>query len=170
MNFTYESIYNIIRDFRGANKSKYNNKYFDNPSKYYFKLFFYFNQGGLLDSRKMTDTSTDVDYVDNAITYLDRNMEWNRCELLELFIKLLQEINTNTPWYFAEVEGLSDEELEAKFEDEFENADEGVVTEEDNIDPSVSDEDEGENAAEEVENALNIIRARLKESMTAPVE
>lgn len=108
MNFTYESIYNIIRDFRGANKSKYNNKYFDNPSKYYFKLFFYFNQGGLLDSRKMTDTSKDVDYVDNAITYLDRNMEWNRCELLELFIKLLQEINTTTPWYFSEVEGLSE--------------------------------------------------------------
>jgi hypothetical protein len=65
-------------------------------------------------------------------------------ELLAKYCKTVEEIP------FA-VEGLSDEELEAKFEEEFENADEGVVSEETNTDPSVSDEGEGEGAeAEEV--------------------
>lgn len=67
-------------------------------------------------------------------------------ELLAKYGKTAEEI----PF---EVEGLSDEELEAKFEEEFENADEGVVTEEDNIDPSVSDEVEGEDIAATIENA-----------------
>ena len=67
-------------------------------------------------------------------------------ELLAKYGKTAEEI----PF---EVEGLSDEELEAKFEEEFENADEGVVTEEANIDPSVSNEDEGENTVEVVANA-----------------
>lgn len=57
-------------------------------------------------------------------------------ELLAKYGKTVEEI----PF---DVEGLSDEELEAKFEEEFENADEGVVSEENNTDPSVSDEGEG---------------------------
>lgn len=69
-------------------------------------------------------------------------------ELLAKYGKTVEEI----PF---DVEGLSDEELEAKFEEEFGTADEGVTTEEDNTDPSVSDEGEGaevvENNAEEVE-------------------
>ena len=81
-------------------------------------------------------------------------------ELLAKYGKTVEEI----PF---DVEGLSDEELEAKFEEEFETADEGVVSEETNTDPSVSDEGEGastedvdgvddaevvENATEEVDN------------------
>jgi hypothetical protein len=57
-------------------------------------------------------------------------------ELLAKYSKTAEEIS-------FDVEGLSDEELEAKFEEEFGNADEGVVTEENNTDPSVSDEGEG---------------------------
>lgn len=59
-------------------------------------------------------------------------------ELLAKYSKTAEEIS-------FDVEGLSDEELEAKFEEEFGNADEGVVTEENNTDPSVSDEGEGAN-------------------------
>ena len=64
-------------------------------------------------------------------------------ELLAKYGKTVEEI----PF---DVEGLSDEELEAKFEEEFENADEGVVSEENNTDPSVSDEGEGADVVEEV--------------------
>lgn len=60
-------------------------------------------------------------------------------ELLAKYSKTAEEIS-------FDVEGLSDEELEAKFEEEFGNADEGVVTEENNTDPSVSDEGDGVNA------------------------
>ena len=72
-------------------------------------------------------------------------------ELLAKYGKTVEEI----PF---DVEGLSDEELAAKFEEEFGNADEGVVSEETNADPSVSDEGEGASAddadtAEVVENA-----------------
>ena len=64
-------------------------------------------------------------------------------ELLTKYGKTVEEI----PF---DVEGLSDEELEAKFEEEFGAADEGVVSEESNAAPSVSDEGEGAEAAEEV--------------------
>ena len=57
-------------------------------------------------------------------------------ELLAKYGKTAEEIS-------FDVEGLSDEELEAKFEEEFGSADEGVVPEGDNTDPSVSDEGEG---------------------------
>ena len=58
-------------------------------------------------------------------------------ELLAKYGKTVEEI----PF---DVEGLSDEELEAKFEEEFGNAYEGVVSEETNTDPSVSDESDHE--------------------------
>ena len=60
-------------------------------------------------------------------------------ELLAKYSKTAEEIS-------FDVEGLSDEELEAKFEEEFGNADEGVVAEENNTDPSVSDEGDDANA------------------------
>ncbi len=67
-------------------------------------------------------------------------------ELLTKYGKTVEEI----PF---DVEGLSDEELEAKFEEEFGTADEGVVSEENNTDPSVSDEGEGVDTTEVVENS-----------------
>ncbi len=93
-------------------------------------------------------------------------------ELLAKYGKTVEEI----PF---DVEGLSDEELEAKFEEEFENADEGVVSEETNTDPSVSDEGEGagtedvddaevvENATEEVEEANDDVVAEPEVEQTA---
>ena len=67
----------------------------------------------------------------------ERDMEKLK-ELLAKYSKTFEEIS-------FEVEGLSDEELEAKFEEEFGNADEGATTDDDNTDPSVSDEGEGAN-------------------------
>ena len=60
-------------------------------------------------------------------------------ELLAKYGKIAEEIS-------FDIEGLSDEELEAKFEEEFGNANEDVVPEGDDTDPSVSDEDEGVSA------------------------
>ena len=76
-------------------------------------------------------------------------------ELLAKYGKTVEEI----PF---DVEGLSDEELEAKFEEEFGNADEGVVSEETNTDPSVSDEGDGVDVAEVVEEAV----AEVSEEVT----
>lgn len=67
----------------------------------------------------------------------ERDMEKLK-ELLAKYGKTVEEIS-------FEVEGLSDEELEAKFEEEFGDADEGVTTEDNNTDPSVSDEGDGVN-------------------------
>lgn len=67
-------------------------------------------------------------------------------ELLAKYGKTVEEIS-------FDVEGLSDEELEAKFTEEFGTADEGVVSEENNTDPSVSDEGEGVDTTEVVENS-----------------
>ena len=68
-------------------------------------------------------------------------------ELLTKYGKTAEEIS-------FDIEGLSDEELEAKFEEEFGNANETVVAEEDNTESSVSDEGVGEvveTVTEEVE-------------------
>jgi hypothetical protein len=65
---------------------------------------------------------------------------------MEKFNELLAKYGKTAEEISFDVEGLSDEELEAKFEEEFGNADEGEVTEENNTDPSVSDEGEGANA------------------------
>ena len=63
-------------------------------------------------------------------------------ELLTKYGKTAEEIS-------FDIEGLSDEELEAKFEEEFGNANEDVVTEEDNTNSSVSDEGEGVNTEDD---------------------
>ena len=65
---------------------------------------------------------------------------------MEKFNELLAKYGKTAEEISFDVEGLSDEELEAKFEEEFGNADEGVVPDGDNTDPSVSDEGEGANA------------------------
>jgi hypothetical protein len=80
-------------------------------------------------------------------------------ELLAKYGKTVEEI----PF---DVEGLSDEELTAKFEEEFEDADEGVVSDETNTDPSVSDEGDGVDDAEVVENATE----EVEETNDAVVE
>lgn len=126
---SYNNIYDLIYSFRTGNLGYKNNKY-DAPAKYYFKLFFYFNNGGLLDSKpyidwNALDENSDVSKLVNDGTknnikdaqyemyntakyYLLHNVEYERAELLDQFINLLKEINTYTPWYFKEISGLSE--------------------------------------------------------------
>lgn len=133
---SYNNIYNLIYDFRTGNLGYKNNKY-DVPAKYYFKLFFYFDNGGLLDSNphinwSSLDENSDMDKLVNDGTknnikdanyemyntakyYLLHNVEYERAELLDQFINLLKEINTYTPWYFKEISGLSDALTRANF-------------------------------------------------------
>lgn len=59
---------------------------------------------------------------------------------MKVFEQLLAKYGKTAEEILFEVEGLSDEELAAKFEEEFGDADEG----DDNTDPSVSDEGEGD--------------------------
>lgn len=109
--FTYKTIYNIIHDFRSSsgrnNQSAFH--YTDTPGRYYFKLFFYFDQGGLLDSRyneKYSHEKHTTEYYNSALNYLRLNGEYERADLLTKFIQLLQNINTHSPWYFSEIDGV----------------------------------------------------------------
>lgn len=133
---SYNNIYDLIYSFRTGNLGYKNNKY-DAPAKYYFKLFFYFNNGGLLDSNpyidwRALDENSDVSKLVNDGTknnikdaryemyntakyYLLHNVEYERAELLDQFIDLLKEINTYTPWYFKEIGGLSEALSRANF-------------------------------------------------------
>ena len=92
---------------------------FDTPSQKYFKLFFYFSNGTDHLSNKdmeMTGLLAPVWYLDlkeeewhlftNAWTYLKMNYEDERAALLENFITLLSNINSESPWYFSEIGGL----------------------------------------------------------------
>lgn len=98
----YLDIYENIRYFRGELTSKFSHT--DNPAKYFFKIFFHFDNGGLLDSRIASNER--YEYIDSAINYLAINGEFERVELLKKFIHLLSNINTYSPWYFSEIDGL----------------------------------------------------------------
>jgi hypothetical protein len=47
-------------------------------------------------------------FNNSALNYLMMNGEYERAELLEKFINLLSNINTHSPWYFSEIEGIAD--------------------------------------------------------------
>lgn len=101
---TYENIYLLRNRFRYSGGRTDRLNITDNPGRFYFRLFFYFNDGGLLDTR--VSTPDQYSYVDSAMNYLDINCENERKELLNHFITLLSNINTYSPWYFSEIGGL----------------------------------------------------------------
>lgn len=125
---SYANIYELREIFRkssGNNDVNAQINFSDVPGKYFFRLFFYFNNGGLLDNRysglqtEQSETNTkDVaykysgiknhQYYDTAMNYLVMNGEVERAELLDKFISLLSNINTYSPWYFQEVTGFAD--------------------------------------------------------------
>lgn len=77
---------------------------YDTPSALFFKILFYFSENhGLLGGVN----------GNSAISYLVRNCEYERAELLNNFKLLLSNINTLSPWYFQEITGL-DTALERK--------------------------------------------------------
>jgi len=103
---------------------------YDTPSQKYFKIFFYFwngnvedrddfvQSGGLLapiwqlfqSSSNDKSSYTEKDYwkYTTAWTYLKLNGEDERADLLENFVELLSNINSESPWYFQQIEGLSE--------------------------------------------------------------
>lgn len=113
---TYKSIYEDIKNFRTSAGTNRDNTFHntDNPGRYFFKLFFYFDQGGLLDRRVYGGDYLDsphergMVFNNSALNYLMMNGEYERAELLEKFINLLSNINTHSPWYFSEIEGVAD--------------------------------------------------------------
>lgn len=96
----------------------------DTPGVKYFKIFFYFlngdadgeerYSGGLLAPSWLSNPKENELYMYNsAWSYLKMNCEDERAELLEKFIHLLSNINSQSPWYFSELSGL-DSALERK--------------------------------------------------------
>ena len=103
---------------------------YDTPSQKYFKIFFYFwngdvedkddiiQSGGLLapmwqlfqSSSNGKSSYTEKDYwkYTTAWTYLKLNGEDERADLLKNFVELLSNINSESPWYFQQIEGLSE--------------------------------------------------------------
>lgn len=122
---TYKTIYDLIYNFRNTSGRGSGNSYHntDTPGKYFFKLFFYFNQGGLLDTRyneyeDLNETGPHKKiFYNSALNYLLMNGEYERAELLDKFIHLLSNINTHSPWYFSEIDGLGETISRLQFSD-----------------------------------------------------
>lgn len=128
---SYKSIYALRDMFRrsGGKQDEFNT--YDNPGLSYFRLFFYFDNHSTNDSSTGSNASNllslDIDtetlkskqsrqnatpqthtFANSALNYLLINNEYERAELLLQFIKLLSNINTYSPWYFSEVQGLGE--------------------------------------------------------------
>lgn len=116
---SYQSVYGLRDTFRKAGGvsdtstgSLFNRT--DSPGTFYFRIFFYFNDGRLLDLSRDVDSilkdggiGTTVSNIQNtAINYLLLNNEFERAEILETFVSLLSNINTYSPWYFQKISGL----------------------------------------------------------------
>lgn len=111
------NIYRLRDVFRRAggrsdtSSSSFNDT--DTPGNLYFRLFFYFNNGRLLDTSTNIESdlreahSSNVSGIKNtALNYLLLNNEFERSDYLETFISLLSNINTFSPWYFQKITGL----------------------------------------------------------------
>lgn len=117
----YQSLYNLREAYRraGGHSDTYAGKFnrFDNPNTYFFRIFFDFHKG-LLDYEHDLGRVSQIDYetiwnrdtyiANSALNYLMLNNEWERADMLREFIHLISNINTYSPWYFAEIEGLGE--------------------------------------------------------------
>lgn len=113
---SFASILNYRQNFRASGtKSGSDFNYLDTPGQKYFKLFFYFNNNdddninpvGLLSPTWMQDLKEEEWYLyQSAWTYLKLNCEDERADKLKLFVTLLSNINSQSPWYFSELSGL----------------------------------------------------------------
>lgn len=94
---------------------------YDTPSQKYFRIFFYFwngdiekqnelQSGGLLAPLWQNKSLSENDYwqYTSAWTYLKINGEEQRAKQLQQFVELLSNINSESPWYFQQIDGLSD--------------------------------------------------------------
>ena len=134
--YSYGDLIKKRNDFRITDRVGINR--FDTPNALFYKLVFYFSdESGLLGLDGINGFDTDVlqnDIVktksDNgnktytfdpktqnikntAYNFLLLNEELERAEMLKNFIILLSEINSKSPWYFQEINGI-DTALERK--------------------------------------------------------
>ena len=74
---------------------------YQDPTYIGFKLFFLFDQpnAGLLSTKSLKNT---------AMGYLEKIGDTERMAYLERFVDLLQKINSVTPWFFQQIEGLDE--------------------------------------------------------------
>lgn len=127
-NSDYRSIYTLRDAFRraGGTNDTLTNEFnrTDTPSTTYFRIFFYFHNGRLLDLDRNEDTelqnahnlqsstinknTSTVDIKDTAYNFLLLNNEFERAGILEDFVHLLSNINTHSPWYFQKISGLDE--------------------------------------------------------------
>ena len=117
---SYMSYAAVIDDryrfVRSAGFSSDDFNQYDAPDTRYFKLFFYFKNGtsnnmglsgGLLAPTWTEQIEDDqLYYYNSAWTYFKINGEDALADKVKQFVMLLSNINTYSPWYFAELSGL----------------------------------------------------------------
>lgn len=130
---SYSSILRYRENFlKSGSRSGSDFNKFDTPGQKYFKIFFHFANGTddlINKDTEMTGLLAPVWFLnipeeqwhlhENAWTYLKMNCEDERAELLETFITLLSNINSESPWYFSEVHGLDAAITRKVMEDKF---------------------------------------------------
>ena len=114
---SYATFLKDLNNFKSSGTRKgteYN--YFDTTSTSFFKIMFYFynedsdnsnNGGGLLTPTWLMNSSDRYEY-NSAWSYLNMNDEEERADILKDFIKLLSNINSESPWYFKEITGVDE--------------------------------------------------------------
>lgn len=122
---SYQNMLHILHRWRSAGGEGLDLT--DTPGRFFFRILFHFNAddpdgGGLLHPTwLMEEDGTQwvsrgdgrADELNwwkypSAYSYLMMNDEEDRARNLRKFIELLSDINTNSPWYFQSVKGLSD--------------------------------------------------------------
>ena len=124
----YNNIYALRQSFirsGGTSDTIANNFNFsETPGNFYFMIFFHFNTGfGLLnqnreefvDSKNPWNRVDMVEHKNTAANYLWTNLEFQRLEMLDDFVKLLSNINTYSPWYFQSIEGLGEALIRSEY-------------------------------------------------------
>lgn len=130
---SYRNIYTLRQSFiRSGGHSdtiadSFN--YMETPGNLYFQIFFHFNTGfGLLnpyrkeyiDDDNPQGRYTEAKNKNTAANYLWTNLEFQRLQLLDDFVKLLSNINTYSPWYFQSIEGLGEALTRSEYDGSFE--------------------------------------------------
>lgn len=130
---SYKNIYTLRQSFiRSSGHSdtiadEFN--YTETPGSLYFQIFFHFNTGfGLLNPYRKEyiddgDVQTRYSEAKNkntAANYLWTNLEFQRLQLLDDFVKLLSNINTYSPWYFQTIDGLGEALTRSEYDGSFE--------------------------------------------------
>lgn len=122
---SYQNMLHILRRWRSAGGEGFDLT--DTPGRFFFRILFHFNAddpdgGGLLHptwlmeddgTQWVTRSDGRADELNwwkypSAYSYLMMNDEEGRARNLRKFIELLSDINTNSPWYFQSIKGLSD--------------------------------------------------------------